>query len=283
MKLRCLLVDDEPPALKVLLSYMENIDDLQVVGTCYNALEAMQVLREQPVDVIFLDIKMPRLLGTEFIRTLRNPPKVIFTTAHKNFALEGFDLDAVDYLLKPFSFERFLRAVNKISPVPAGALQGGGGGAMQGGDGALHGGGGAMQGSGGAMQEEAITGAIQGAGAGVGETARSFLYFRVDRKMVRVELDQIVYIESLKDYSRIVRIGQGPLVMKKSISSIEQLLPDNQFIRIHRSFIISINKVTAFTQNDVEIGGQEIPIGKLYRHRLSALAKDQCSPSQGLL
>src|ERR1700760_3821044 len=114
MKLRCLIVDDEPPAIKVLLSYIENMDNLEVAGTCFNALEAMQIMQRQPVDLIFLDIRMPRLLGTEFIRTLRNPPKVIFTTAHKDYALEGFDLDAVDYLLKPFSFERFLKAINKL-------------------------------------------------------------------------------------------------------------------------------------------------------------------------
>jgi DNA-binding LytR/AlgR family response regulator len=250
MKLRCLLVDDEPPAIKVLLSYVENMQNLELVGTCFNALEAMQVLQQQPVDLIFLDIKMPRLLGTEFIRTLRNPPKVIFTTAHKDYAVEGFDLDAVDYLLKPFSFERFIKAINKV----------GGGEPVIGG--------------------VAVTSGVIAPGSGVTAPATggaavpdsgSFLYFRVDRKMVRVELDEIVYIESLKDYSRIVRAGQKPLVMKKSISSIEEMLPENQFIRVHRSFIIAIPKVTAYTQHDIEIGGQEIPIGKLYRHQLNKL------------
>ena len=258
MKLRCLIVDDEPPAIKVLLSYLENMDNLELVGTCFNALGAMQVLKQHPVDLIFLDIKMPRLLGTEFIRTLRNPPKVIFTTAHKDYALEGFDLDAVDYLLKPFSFERFIRAVNKASADDGAAPP----------DEGLAGPNASVSFANGAAANGATAN-----GATVLPHGGSFLYFRVDRKMVRVELDEIIYIESLKDYSRIVRTAQKPLVMKKPISSIEEMLPENRFIRIHRSFIVSIQKITAYTQHDIEIGGLELPIGKLYRHQLSKLAQ----------
>ncbi len=232
MKLRCLLVDDEPPALKVLSTYFESMPTLEVVGTCFNAFEAMEVLRHHPVDVLFLDIKMPRLLGTEFVRTLRNPPKIIFTTAHKDYALEGFDLDAVDYLLKPFSFERFVKAINKITA----------------GD----------------------TPAVEPAGPAVADNA--FLYFRVDRKMMRVQLDEILYIESIKDYIRIVRSAQKPLLVKKSIGSVGEMLPEDRFLRIHRSYIIAIGKLTAFTHNDVEIDGRELPIGKLYRHNIDKLS-----------
>src|SRR6185437_12418575 len=164
MKLKCLLVDDEPPALKVLTTYVEGMDNLELAGTCFNAFEAMRILKDQAIDVIFLDIRLPRLLGTEFIRTLRNPPKVVFTTAHKDFALEGFDLDAVDYLLKPFSFERFVRAVNKLTEIN--------------------------------MSGEPDPSLPAG-------TGNAFLYFRVDRKMVRVELEEILFVESLKDYSRV--------------------------------------------------------------------------------
>jgi DNA-binding LytR/AlgR family response regulator len=234
MKLRCLLVDDEPPALNILASYLESIDSLELAGKCYNAFEAMQALQQTPVDIIFLDIRMPRLLGTEFIRTLRNPPKVIFTTAHKDYALDAFDLDAVDYLLKPFSLERFIRAINKITAdnhaIP--------------------------------FNRKEETGSAAGAS----------VYFRVDRKMIKVGLDEIVYIESFKDYIRIVRTIQKPLLVKKSISVAEEMLPGNLFIRIHRSFIIALNKVTAYTQNDVEMNGLEIPIGKLYKHQIHKLA-----------
>jgi DNA-binding LytR/AlgR family response regulator len=232
MKLRCLIVDDEPPSLKILRTYLESTDNLLLAGICHNALEAMQFLKQHPVDLVFLDINMPRLLGTELIRTLRHPPKVIFTTAHKDYAHEGFDLDAVDYLLKPYSFERFLRAVNKLTETAP------------------------------VTPEKADE---QNA------AAEPFLYFRVDRKMVRVQLDEIVYVESLRDYSKVVLLEKKPLVMKRSISSIGEMLPPHLFLRIHRSFIISIQKVTAFTQNDVEINGQEIPIGKLYRHQLARL------------
>lgn len=273
MKLRCLIVDDEPPAIKVLLSYAENMDNLEVAATCFNALEAMQVLKQQPIDLIFLDIKMPRLLGTEFIRTLRNPPRVIFTTAHKDYAVEGFDLDAVDYLLKPFSFERFLKAINKVADdsntqstaaaMPANTNT-------------------AATSPNTTTSASTTTGAnttLPPATTSAPPATGSFLYFRVDRKMVRVELDEIVYIESLKDYSRIVRTTQKPLVMKKTISSIEEMLPENQFLRIHRSFIVAIQKISAYTQHDIEIGGQEIPIGKRYRHQLNKLT--QVIPTNG--
>jgi DNA-binding LytR/AlgR family response regulator len=235
MKLRCLLIDDEPPALTILASYIESMDNLELAGQCYNAFEAMQILQRTTVDVIFLDINMPRLLGTEFIRTLRNPPKVIFTTAHKDYALEGYELNAVDYLLKPFSLERFVRAVNKIA-------------------------------------DETDTLPAQAAQAPAAHTEDAFLYFRSDRKMVKVMLDEVIYIESLKDYIRIVRTGQQPLVVKQPISIVEEMLPDNLFVRIHRSYIIALKKVTAYTQNDVEIHGIEIPIGKLYKHRINRLA-----------
>jgi len=231
MKLTCLLVDDEPPALKVLESYIESMDHLDIVGKCYNAFEAMQVLQQKNVDVIFLDIKMPRLLGTEFLRTIRHPPKIIFTTAHKDYAMEGFELDAVDYLLKPFSLERFIRAVNKITGI-----------------------------------NNAIP---ENAKEAPATHPDAFLYFRVDRKMIRVELEDIVYIESLRDYIKIIRVQQKPLIVKKSIGSIEEMLPGHQFLRVHRSYIIAINKVTAFTKNDVEIHGLEIPIGKIYRQQVN--------------
>ena len=229
------MIDDEPPALTILASYIESMDNLELAGQCYNAFEAMQILQRTTVDIIFLDINMPRLLGTEFIRTLRNPPKVIFTTAHKDYALEGYELNAVDYLLKPFSLERFVRAVNKIT-------------------------------------DETDAPPAQAAQAPTTHNEDAFLYFRSDRKMVKVMLDEVIYIESLKDYIKIVRTGQPPLVVKQPISMVEEMLPDNLFVRTHRSYIIALKKVTAYTQNDVEIHGIEIPIGKLYKHRISRLA-----------
>ncbi len=235
MKLQCLLVDDEPPAIKILTSYIESMDQLAVAGSCHNAFDAMTLLQQKQVDLMFLDIKMPKLLGTEFLRTLRNPPKVIFTTAYKEYALDAFDLDAIDYLLKPISFERFIKAINKLSAIPENAIP---------------------------QQERDATSSTSG-----------FLYFRMDRKMIKVQFNEILYIESLKDYVKVIREKEKPLIVKQSISSLEEMLPDNQFIRIHRSYIVSISKVTAFTHNDVEIGETEIPIGKLFSHQVSRLSK----------
>jgi DNA-binding LytR/AlgR family response regulator len=235
VKLKCLLVDDEPPALRVLESYIRHIDNLEIAGKCHNAFEARKLLGEIPIDLLFLDIRMPKLLGTEFLRTLSHPPKVIFTTAYKHYAIEGFELDAVDYLEKPFSLERFIKAVNKVNR----------------------------------RSEPLSRNIAETEGVSAGNNA--YLYFRSERKMVKVGLDEIVYIESLKDYLKIVRLGAKALIVKKSMHSMEAMLPENKFMRVHRSFIIAVDRVTAYTPNDVEINGQEIPIGKLYSHRVAKI------------
>lgn len=232
MKTRCLLVDDEPLALKVLENHIESIPHLEIACSCGNAFTAMQALQtQQPIDLIFLDIQMPKLIGTSFLRTLRNPPKIIFTTAYKEYAVEAFDLDAVDYLLKPVTLERLIKAVNKIIletiPVMADDQK--------------------------ILEQE------------------GFAYFRSDRKMIKVKYDDILFIESMKDYIKVVRAGDKPLLVKQSISSLENMLPANQFVRIHRSFIVSIQKITAFTNHDIEIGGIEIPIGRLYSQQIERL------------
>ena len=226
---KCLIVDDEPPALKIIKSYIDLVENLSIVASCSNALQAMEILKKEKVDLLFLDIQMPKLTGIGFIKTLVHPPKIIFTTAYKEYAIDAFDLDAVDYLLKPFSLERFLKAVNKVTNSNT-------------------------------VAEQIMAPSRQG-----------FLYFRSERKMVKVFLDDIVYIESLKDYIKIHRLADKPLIVKQSISTIEAMLPPDLFLRIHRSFIISINKITAFTPHDVEIGNIEIPIGRQYNSNLKKL------------
>jgi DNA-binding LytR/AlgR family response regulator len=226
---KCLIVDDEPPALKIIKSYIDLVENLSVVASCSNVLQAMEILKKEKVDLLFLDIQMPKLTGIGFVKTLPHPPKIIFTTAYKEYAVDAFDLDAVDYLLKPISLERFLKAVNKITNSST-------------------------------VTEQIMAPSKQG-----------FLYFRSERKMVKVFLDDMVYIESLKDYIKIHRLADKPLMVKQSISTIEAMLPPDLFLRIHRSFIISINKVTAFTPHDVEIGTIEIPIGRQYNSNLKKL------------
>jgi DNA-binding LytR/AlgR family response regulator len=229
---KCLLVDDEPPALKVIEKYIDMVEQIEIVGKCSNAFEAMDILQKKKVDLLFLDVQMPKLAGTNFLKTLHHPPRVIFTTAYKEYASDAFELDAVDYLLKPISLERFLKAVNKLICT----------------NGIIN------------KEETPLT-------AGPG-----FLYFRAERRMVKIFLDEITYVESLKDYIKIYRISEKPLLAKQSISTLEAMLPRHLFIRIHRSFIISINKITAFTNHDVEVGSIEIPIGRQYSGRLQQLS-----------
>ncbi|HET6557516.1 MAG TPA: response regulator transcription factor [Prolixibacteraceae bacterium] len=218
---KCLIVDDEPLAIKILKGYVEALEYLEIIGTCNNAFQVIDMLNKKKVDLIFLDINMPKLLGTQLLKTITHPPKVIFTTAHKDYAIEAFELDAIDYLLKPVSFERFLKAVNKFCQI---------------------------------NNVEALQ---------YGNTP-GFLYFRADRKMVKVYLKDITYIESFKDYIVIHRQNNVDLKLKYAIGTVENMLPKNLFLRIHRSFIVSIKKVTAFTNNEVEIGKIELPIGKSY-------------------
>jgi len=228
-------VDDEPMARDVVRRYIQKIPTLKLIGEFGNAIEATIFLQEQPVDMIFLDIKMPQLSGTEFVRSLRNVPKIIFTTAHKEFAHEGFELDVIDYLLKPIRFDRFLRAVNKAFPQK--------------------------------QQEIEIHGLI------VNEESRpatSFIYLRVDRKMIKVLLDDILYIESDKDYVKVFT-EKGFIITRQTIASVEAMLSESQFIRIHRSYIVSLNKLRSFTAETVEIGNKELPIGKLYRNNFLKL------------
>ena len=225
--IRCLIVDDEPPARDVLRRYIAELPLLQLAGECGHAVEALSFLQQHPVDLMFLDISMPQLKGTELLKILKHPPRVIFTTAHAEYALEGYELDAIDYLLKPIQFDRFLKAVNKAygaaTPSPSFALP----------------------------QKEELK-------------KESFVYFRVDRKMVKVMLEDILYAESMKDYVKVFT-RNGPIVTKQSISSLEAMLPETAFIRTHRSFIVSLDKIRSFTSELIEVDKAEIPIGKLFR------------------
>lgn len=223
--IRCLIVDDEPPARDILRRYISEMPMLELAGECGNAMEALNVLQHRPVDLLFLDIRMPQLKGTELVKILKNPPKVIFTTAHTDYAMEGYELDVVDYLLKPIQFDRWVKAVSK------------------------------------AFQTTAIVAATPSEGT----PKDSFVYFRMDRKMVKVMLQDITYVESMKDYVK-VHTGEGVIITKQSISSVEAMLPEQSFIRTHRSYIVNIGKIRSYTHELIEIGMTEIPIGKLFRN-----------------
>ena len=227
MKIRCLLIDDEPPALKILASYISNINGLEIVAQCKNAIEALDVLRQKTVDVIFLDIKMPKLLGTDFLKNLSNPPKVIFVTAYRDYAVDGYELDAVDYLVKPVSFERFFKAITKLNRV---------------------------------IDKEAVTTTVE-----YKSNPEAFVYLKVDRDMKKIFVNDIVYIESLKDYVKLFLANNKNFLVKQSISAMENLLSEHKFLRIHRSYMVSLNKISGYNGVSVQLDTTEIPIGRLYK------------------
>ncbi|HET6767442.1 MAG TPA: response regulator transcription factor [Chitinophagaceae bacterium] len=227
-KIRCLIIDDEPLAREILKQHVEGVEVLELVGVCNNAVEAISFLQQHAVDLLFLDIQMPQLLGTNFIRTLKNPPKVIFTTAYRKYAVEGFELDAVDYILKPISFERFLKAVNKV------------------------------------LQINNFTEPVSLSKENNSESSSLFLYFRADRKMVKVFYHEILFIESLKDYIKIVTTTKT-IVTKYVLYTLEEMLPTGEFLRIHRSYIVAINKIDSYNADSIQIAKHELPIGKIYK------------------
>ena len=225
----CMIIDDEPMARDVIKRYILMIPTLELKAEFGNAIEATLFLQNDEVDIIFLDINMPQLSGIEFVKSLRQMPIVIFTTAHKNFAFEGFELDVADYLLKPIRFDRFLRAVNKALPQ---------------------------------KQHKSIS---QESSSADQANASNSIYLRADRKMKKVLLEDIIYIESDKDYVK-VYTENGVIISRQTIASVETMLCESQFVRIHRSYIISTSKLKSFTSETVGIGDKQLPIGKFYRN-----------------
>lgn len=226
--LKCLVIDDEPPARDIIRRYINEVPVIELAGECGNALQSIALLQQKAVDLIFLDIKMPQMNGNDFLKAIRNPPPVIFTTAYSEYALEGYDLDVIDYLLKPIKFDRFIKAVNKAFLFKGHA-------------------------------KFEIRQPVEPA------KEENFVYFRSERKMIKVMLQDILYIESMKDYIKIFTMGEV-IITKQSLSSVEAMLPAKEFMRTHRSYIVSLSKIKSYTHEIMEIDKAEIPIGKLYRN-----------------
>ncbi len=229
MKTKCLIVDDEPLAIKVIEAHAAKMPSLEVVATCKNAMEAFEVLRKRHIDLVFLDVEMPEVSGLDLLKSLKKPPAIIITTAYRDFALDAYELDALDYLLKPIAFDRFFKSVSKY-----------------------------YQWRSGEMHEKP-------ASAGVETSGESFIYVRSDRKILKVLLDNLLFVESMKDYVKI-HTSVGVVITKEKISALEEKLPDSKFIRTHRSFLVSINNIKAFTAETIEIGDHEIPIGRTFKN-----------------
>lgn len=225
MKYRCLIVDDEKLARTLLEEYISKFPQLEITAQCKNPMEAIEVLQEAPVDLMFLDIQMPELTGIEFLKTLQHKPVVIFTTAYSEYALEGYQLDVIDYLLKPFSFERFSKAVNK------------------------------------AIEYIKLMDARKD---GVKKPEEEFIPVHADYKTYKVMLDDIEYIEGLKEYVSYFT-KEKRIIALESLKRLEQILPPDRFLRIHRSYIVPMRKIKAVEGNQVDIGGKKLPIGRSYK------------------
>jgi len=226
-KYKCLIVDDEELARELIVTHLNQLPDFEIVGICASAIEASSVLKKENIDLIFLDIEMPVLKGTDFVKNLVHKPKVIFTTAHREYAIESYELNVVDYLLKPIVFNRFFKAIEKF------------------------------------LDTQVVVETNQ-------KTSElTHIFVQSNKKNIKVLYNEILYVESIKDYIKI-HTKNSKLTIKHGISTFEDKL-DDRFIRVHRSYIINKQKVTAYTKQDVEIDDIEIPIGDLYKK--SALEK----------
>jgi DNA-binding LytR/AlgR family response regulator len=229
--IQCAIIEDEPLAQNILKKYIEDHPALELTAVCNNAEEAQKVLLRQDVELLFLDINLPKLSGISFLKTLPHQPLVIFTTAYPEYAVEGFEHHAIDYLLKPFSFERFLKAANK-------AVQ------------QLH-------------KKEIAE-----------QTTPSFIFLKADKKVHKVNLDDILYVEAAGDYIKVMT-ESGQYIVNDTLKSLQDELPPVQFIRVHKSYIISRNKIKFFEGNYVKVGNANIPIGNSYKEEISTRLKEK--------
>ena len=224
--IQCIIVDDEPVAREILENHLNKIEAVTVVAACKNAIEAFNQLNSNTIDLIFLDINMPEISGLSFAKSINTNIKVIFTTAYREYAVDGFNLQAVDYLLKPISFERLLQAVNKY------------------------------------LGEKSIE-VIENSAEIIQEKS-DFIFVRADRKMIKINFSEINYIESLSDYIKIHLVNKT-IVTRETITNIEAKLPQKEFLRIHRSYIVSISKIQSFTNEFIEINKKALPISRSYK------------------
>lgn len=230
MPIKTLIVDDEPHAIDIISRYAANVPDIEIVATSSNALHAFQLLQHNKIDLLFTDIKMPGLSGTDLVRSLKTPPMIVFTTAFQDYAVEGFDLNAIDYLVKPIPLNRFLRAVDKVMHYING------------------------------KSNDSVERTEPVAPA----PGKYFLYLRIERQSVKIDTEDIRWIESIKDYIKVITKDKV-YVTKQKISVAEKLLPIGHFMRIHRSFIIPLNKIESYHPGYFTVTGAKIPIGRNYK------------------
>lgn len=232
IKIRCLIVEDEKPAQEVIASHIARVDSLELVAVLGDAVAALDFLRANDIDLIFLDIQIPSLSGIDFLKVLKNPPQVIITSAYSKYAIDAFDLDVRDYLMKPISFERFMRAIHRVTPAPD-------------------------------LKKVYQLATLPG------DTEKSFAFFNVNKTMVRVDFAGIVYIESMREYVYIHTDTQK-VITKMGIGEMEKMLPPH-FLRIHRSYLVNQEKITAFNAEEIFVGKISLPIGTNYKKLLESV------------
>jgi DNA-binding LytR/AlgR family response regulator len=234
MKMKCLIVEDEPIAQEILKSYIDKTDFLEVVAQFNNAIEAFSFLQMHSVQVMFLDIKMPQMTGIELLKAISAKPKVIITSAYRYYATDAYDLDVVDYLLKPYAFERFLKAVSKVM-----------------------------------IEDVKIITPVQNQIP----QERPFIFVRGNKQVHKIYISDILFIESQRDYVKFKVLGHPDVVSRQTIAYYEAFLPANLFVRVHRSFIVATSKITLIETTRVLLGDASIPVGRNYRHQVQELSK----------
>ncbi len=225
MKIKCIIIDDEPLAIRVLENHLKEFQNFEIVGSFNNPISALQLLEEECIDAVFLDINMSKMNGLEFIKNIEVKSNIVITTAYREYAVESFDLDVLDYLVKPIPFNRFLKAVNKIT------------------------------------QKVSLERGLNLDSSS--DNNDSFIFLKVDKKLMKIMFDEIQYIESLKDYIKVFTTVENYLV-HKSLTSLSEELPQDKFLRIHRSYTVSLDKIRSVEGNSVEIDSKRIPIGRKY-------------------
>jgi DNA-binding LytR/AlgR family response regulator len=241
MKIKCLLVDDEPLALDALESLIQKIPELEIAGRCQNAVEALQAIHHQKIDLLLLDIQMPELTGIEMLKSLSHPPSVIFTTAYREYAVEAFELDVIDYLVKPISLDRLIRSINRYHDRHS---------------------------------------QKSGTRDTVFKSLPKTITIYSDKKNYRVQTSSILFIEGLKDYAR-VHTDHGRLVTRQTMKNMEEILPSEEFIRVHRSFIVPVHRLDSWTSYAVTVKDKEIPVGRTYRKTVLNLLANMREIDQG--
>lgn len=233
-KLKCIAVDDEPLALDIIENHLANFDDFELVAKCNNAIEASERIKNQEVDLIFLDIQMPEISGISFAKSLEKPPMIIFTTAYSEYAIDGFELQAVDYLLKPISLERFEVAIGKAREYNQ-------------------------------LRNQKV--APESA-----EMDSEHIFVKANQKLIKIRYDEIQYVEAFADYVKIY-IPEKRIVTLQTMKKMEQKLPSNLFQRVHRSYIVGLKHIDSYSTSDVEVAGVKMPIGKNYKNAFIDLMK----------